>query len=992
LLNINELTRQNGETYYKSNLVSSLKWDLTGEIHKVTAVCNSFFCSLEVTKDKIFSNSCQCIIGKNGVVCKHIVSLIYAYIDQIKLQHTEKKEFLSQYTNDSDVLKVISELANVEKDKLFKLKISNLFFDIETIDQSVVNKLLEKYEDVMKVLDSLYRDVNLPIETQCEFDRYKDLYNWIYTFNKIIQLKSEVELFSITTIDEILENNNNLMIVEINNEKFNLDIVNNANKLVDVYATKTSLGYIISSNIRNGIYFSLNDDIYYFLIFIDHLEWFKTHWNNIDNPNQIFRINSNTKSEANFNSKLSDIRSNGLFVANIHGQGIKLDVKAKIMFGYDFSLQKCYLKIDADNDKDIMKKYFSKYVDIYDNENKQFLISTHTDIANVLQRLSLIKNDKNFDIIISSSFKNKKRTRISYRFEKHSNWLNLSISGEFDPSTLQQIFNAYNAGQKYFSVNEQVYDLEESGLDELKNILKNINYKDNDLSINMNLNQKDMFYLNSKMKNTELQNYVNDFTETIIKHKYIDEKFIPGIKPFQVYGVNWLISILEISNGCILADEMGLGKTLQTIALLKYQYINQKNTLPTLVILPLSLVDNWIEEFKKFFPEQKVVKISGKSNERKEIIDAIEDNTVYITTYNLIKNDIDLIRDTEFLNVILDEGQYIKNFTSLWTKHIKNINSKNKLILSGTPVENNLLELWSIFDFILPGYLGELKQFRNLYTGKKVDDTSLFELSLKIKPFILQRKKIDHLDLPSKNHTNLIIKMTDNERNIYNNLLLNVQEKLVISVNDKGEIVKNQIEILSLITKLRQFCCSPDLIGISNHDDTKMKNLLQLITGILEKDENAKIVVFSNFASVLHIIKETLMINGFESLIMTGENTAIQRSKTIEQFKTDLSSRILLLSLKSGGVGLNLTVANNVIHYNPWWNESAELQATDRLHRIGQENQVNVYRLLYENSIESDIQNLKEMKTDIINKTINHSNYNELLKILKDKKTDNENN
>ncbi|MGL4950639.1 MAG: SNF2-related protein [Mycoplasma sp.] len=987
LKNINELTRKNGEEYYKSNLISSTKWDLTGSIHRVSGICNSFFCSLELTEDKIFSSNCQCIIGKNGVICKHIVSLIYAYMDQIRLQVDEKSELLKKYTNDKTILKIISLLSNAEQDKLFRLKISNLFIDFDVVNQDAIDFLLEKYDEVIELLSSLEIDHDLTTDQQYTYKHLKTIYNWIFTFDKIFKLKCESESLSSINIDEILVNHNNLIIFQINNEDYNLKVENNSNRIIDVFATKTSLGYIISSNILNGIYFSLNDDIYYFLIYKDHLEWFKTHWDNTTNPNHIFRINANTKSEQNFNQKLHDLKDNSLFTVNIHGQGIKMSAIPKVMFGYDFLLQKCYLKIDSDKDKEIMKKYFSKYVDIYDYQNKQFLFDSHIDVSNILQRLSLLKNDKNLNIIISTAFKNKRKTKIFYHFEKISNWLNLSISGEFDPNTLQEIFNAYNSGKKYYSVNEQVYDLDESGLNELKQILSKTSANVNELSTNINLDNKDVFYLNSKIKNEELYTFIKEFNESINKHKYIDDKFITGIKPFQVYGVNWLISILKISNGCILADEMGLGKTLQTIALLKYQYDVEKNTDPSLVILPLSLVDNWVSEFKKFFPEQKVVRIAGKAEERKEVISNIEDNTVYITTYNLIKNDIDLIKHKKFLNVILDEGQYIKNFSSQWTKHIKDLDSLNKIVLSGTPVENNLLELWSLFDFILPGYLGELKEFRNTYSSKKIDDINLYELSLKIKPFILQRKKIDHLDLPDKKHTDVQIEMSENERTMYNNLLSNIKEKLVISINENGDIVKNQIEILSLITKLRQFCCSPDLISIPNHDNTKMNNLLKLVNGILKDSKDSKIVIFSNFASMLHLIKETFNINGYSPLIMTGENNSMQRSKIIEEFNTNPESNILLLSLKSGGVGLNLTVANNVIHYNPWWNESAELQATDRLHRIGQEKEVNVYKLIYSNSIESDIQNLKKMKTTIIDKTINQSNYNELIKLLRDKKT-----
>lgn len=981
---INQLTRKNGEEYYNANLLESIKFDLDGPLHKVTAICNGFLCSVEIKNDSIFSSHCQCIIGKNGVICKHVTALVFAYLKKYQTNKVDKFEFLNNYTNNIELIKIINDLSQTEK--LFTFQLKHFDINLEFLNKPKVESILSYYDELIDLSSKLAGDKNIQQESHLEIIKMQNKFQWIYTYNEIINNNLDL-LNSEVSLDEIIENLNDLFQVKINNELYQLPIVHNQNGQIDIFANKTSLGYMISSNIKDGSFITVKDDIYFFLIISNEIQWFKSNWNNYDNPNLIFKLNLKTKNENLMQSKLLEIKETSLFVANLHLQNLDEVEKNRVIFGYDIPKQKCLLTIYGPATKEIIKKYFSKYTNdfIYEENNCSFYVDNKFEISDIFNKLSMIKKNEKTDVIISQLFTNKKKHSFNYHFKWSSGQLHLDIDNQnMDEDVLEKVFKAYNSGKKYYVVNDNLINLDELNFEDLKSSFNHIDgYVDLPIKKQYNFNITNIFYLQSKFKNKELKEYIKQFYDEITNHKYIDENFIPGMKQYQVYGCNWLINILNISHGCILADEMGLGKTVQTIAMLKYQY--QTHNDPTIIILPLSLVSNWMNEFKRFYPEQKIVEIVGNSKQRAQIISNIEPNTIYLTTYNLVNNDIEQLNKHKFLNVILDEGQYIKNFTTTWTLEIKKINSTNKIILSATPIENNLLELWSIFDFILPGYLVPLQSFKKIYMQKGITDDVLYELSLKIKPFILQRKKIDHLDLPTKSTTDIVIEMSELEKKTYKNLLNYTKERLVVSVDKDGNLIKNRIEILSLITKLRQFCCSPSLINITEHDNTKLNELLKLVTTILDKDSAAKIVIFSNFSTMLNMIFDKLIENGYNPLIMTGENKTKERDDIIDEFNKNLQKNILLLSLKVGGVGLNLTVANNVIHYNPWWNESVEIQATDRLHRIGQEREINVFKLIYKDSIEFDIQNIKNSKNNIINKAINHFDYKELLKIIKDK-------
>ena len=977
---INELTIKNGKAYFDNNAINNIKIDNKGPIQSISISVNGYNSTVEFTKDKIFSMNCQCIIGKSGVCCKHIAAAIFSYIDKISMDDDQEiYNIFNKYTNDNNIKKSFIELYKMNQ--VFILKIKTFNIDIECIDIDSVKNVLNNYLSMNKILE------NMIIDGKQDSNKLQNkLYSKLDVLKMLYDLSKEKDKNIISKIDlrVLLEKISNLALFNINDTNYDYELIYHESKEINVQVAKTSLGYIINSDVIDGTYITINDNNFFFIIKNDKkILWFYSQWNEKDNPNLIFKLNLRTKIEKNFNDKIEEITNSSYFKANIIGQSIIQKNKPKIEFSFDFNKKVCILELFFS--KQYIKKYFSKYSNefIYKNDDYIYFETNSILVINdIFKKIKEIKKNENIHIKIDQSLIKTKKRKINYGFTKINNAIKLNIfNNDVTNESLRKIFHAYNSGKKYVLIDNILYNTEDFDFDSLKLNLENLGLNEKKYEdLSYEIDEREVFYINSKFLDNDLSNIIKKFNDEISSFKYVNKEKAPQLKDYQIYGVNWLISILSISNGCILGDEMGLGKTIQTIHMLKYFYIN--NNKPTLIIVPLTLISNWENEFNKFFPEKKLIKLIGTKAERISTIGNISDNNIYITTYSLIRNDINYLIKKEFLNVILDEGQYIKNNSTIWTKEIKKIKTKNRVILSGTPIENNLLELWSIFDFILPGYLPYLKKFKTEYATQDVTENKLYELSLKIKPFILQRTKQEFLDLPDKQFHNIYVTMTDNEKLLYKDLLNNLKQEIVFSVDEKNNIIKNKIEILALITKLRQFCCSAKLLGYENQNESKLKECISLIEKILRNDPKSKIVIFSNFKSMLEILDQELKKRHHFTLLMTGDNKRNERDKIIEDFKNNLKNNILLVSLKVGGVGLNLTFANNVIIYNPWWNDSAESQATDRLHRIGQLNEVNVYRLIYKNSIESNIEVLKKNKIDIINKTFNQLNYDDLIKIL----------
>lgn len=447
----------------------------------------------------------------------------------------------------------------------------------------------------------------------------------------------------------------------------------------------------------------------------------------------------------------------------------------------------------------------------------------------------------------------------------------------------------------------------------------------------------------------------------------------PGIqgnlRDYQKTGFKWLKSLAHYGLGGILADDMGLGKTLQVIALV----LSEKSSSgkPSLVIAPTSLVYNWQEEINKFAPELKAVIISGQPEERFEQLKDIANVDFVITSYGLIRRDVELYSKTTFKYCFLDEAQHIKNPNTLSAKSVKQIKAKSYFALTGTPIENTLTELWSIFDFLMPGYLRTHKAFTGKFEIPIVrngDQLALAELGRHIKPFILRRmKKAVLKELPEKIECKMVSEMTKEQTRLYAAWLLKAQTEFKAEVSANG-FEKSQVKILSLLTRLRQICCHPALFIDNYHGGSgKLEMLQELIQDAVVSGH--RILLFSQFTGMLALVKNQLSAMQINYFYLDGATKADERIKLVNAFNTG-QHEIFLISLKAGGTGLNLTGADMVIHYDPWWNPAVEDQATDRAYRLGQKNSVQVFKLIAKNTIEEKIYLLQQKKKEMIDTLI----------------------
>ena len=434
------------------------------------------------------------------------------------------------------------------------------------------------------------------------------------------------------------------------------------------------------------------------------------------------------------------------------------------------------------------------------------------------------------------------------------------------------------------------------------------------------------------------------------------------LRPYQMRGFMWMQALDRLHMGGVLADDMGLGKTLQVIALLLWAKRRGDGACPSIIVAPTSLVYNWMAEIAKFAPELTVVAGEGTQQARAQTIARLAkpdcDIDVYITSYPLIRRDIGQLGGVPFRFAILDEAQYIKNAMSVGAGAVKQLKAQTRYALTGTPMENHPGELWSIFDFVLPGYLLSFAQFMHRFGLGEESDV----LRRRIRPFLLRRLKGDVLrELPEKNEIELVADMTEEQRRVYQASLLRLRPQV-------EHIGRNRIEVLAAITELRQICGHPSLVLPSYAASSgKLDMLLDILPGSLEAGHRA--LIFSQFTRMLRILQRRLEAVGVECLYLDGETPPKRRMELVEQFNGG-KAQVFLISLKAGGSGLNLVGADTVIHFDPWWNPAAEDQATDRAHRIGQKNTVTVIRMVTRGTIEEQVVKLGARKRELFDQMI----------------------
>ena len=566
-------------------------------------------------------------------------------------------------------------------------------------------------------------------------------------------------------------------------------------------------------------------------------------------------------------------------------------------------------------------------------------------------------------------------------------WLDLQIGIEdMTGAELAKILGAYRLKKKYYRLkNGEFLQLDSGGLLTVAKLSQDLALSKNEIqSGHLRLPLYRALYLDSLFKEEpNIPFYRDQLFKAVVRgmksaedaEYQIPLSLATVLRGYQKYGYRWLRTLDDNGFGGILADDMGLGKTVQVISLLLAVYGEAKETRMSLVVCPASLVYNWEYEFKKFAPQLVVCPVAGTAGERAAVLENAAKGTdgkkiqILITSYDLLRRDIALYSQLDFRFQIIDEAQFIKNAGTQNARAVKKIRSQTRFALTGTPIENRLGELWSIFDYLMPGFLFSYQRFKRDFEVPAVKENSteaLEGLKRLTSPFILRRIKKDVLkDLPDKLETVVYSKLEGEQRKLYAANAKQLQDWLEA---ESGSSPSDRIQILAKLTRLRQICCDPRLC-YDNYKgrSAKLETCMELVANGAAGGH--KILLFSQFASMLALIRERLETVGIGSYLLTGDTPKEERLRMVDSFQKD-GTPVFLISLKAGGTGLNLTAADMVIHYDPWWNVAAQNQATDRAHRIGQEKQVSVFQLITKNTIEESILTLQQAKSRLAGQVI----------------------
>ena len=565
-------------------------------------------------------------------------------------------------------------------------------------------------------------------------------------------------------------------------------------------------------------------------------------------------------------------------------------------------------------------------------------------------------------------------------------WLDIRLDMDgLTASDLEQILKAYQGKKKYYRLKSgEFLKLQDDGLLAVARLGEGLDLDSKKLaSGHLSLPGYRAFYLDSLFKEGPGITFYRDqlFKAVVRGMKAVEDSdfAVPSclqtvLRGYQKLGFRWLRTLDSYGFGGILADDMGLGKTVQMIALFVDEYASGKDAGTkerSLIVCPASLVYNWENEFQKFAPMLKVQAVAGTAQEREEVFASLDEGCqVLITSYDLLKRDMKHYESMSFRFQVIDEAQYIKNAATQSARAVKAIRARTRFALTGTPIENRLGELWSIFDYLMPGFLFTYARFKKIYESpivRESDPEAVSNLKRLIGPFVLRRVKKDVLkELPDKLETAVYSRLQGQQKELYTANAAKLKEEL----ESGGDAVyeKGKIQILAELTRLRQICCDPALCYENYRGGSaKLETCMDLIRNGVNGGH--KILLFSQFTSMLRIIEKRLSQEEIACYTLTGSTPKEERLRMVDSFHTD-PVPVFLISLKAGGTGLNLTAADMVIHYDPWWNVATQNQATDRAHRIGQEKQVSVFKLITKGTIEENIMVLQESKKNLADQII----------------------
>ena len=1013
-----------GKEIHKSKLVTGItSKGINGIYHIYSRVkesddSKSYSCHIKynLKNEKVDGVTCTCSTyeefskHKNNYVCKHIIASIFSFyiVAKNKLKKSNRNDNTIQEKRDSadnykKEIKLDLDIKSIKEKNVF-------MFDVQFRIGEGTSYLVSKLNDFFYAIEN-----KRPLRINGEFlfnpynmyfsEKDKELLSFIIDGlkknneikifeGKYLRLKNNDirEFLSLVSSDKKIKLNYDYINYETFVQKKNLPLsftLKLENESINLI-TKKKLPIPLSNKFDVFLY-----DRKIYLPSISVTNSYFEFWKELKRHGKI-EYSKESSELIKVIKVLSEISSDVIL-----SEGIKKICRGfwspKLSFSTENELIKCKATIN----------YFGKDINILENDSIEFFrdLTLEDEIDRRLERLRFIKKNKDYVFIgnddeyyeflsdgineltsISNVIFNKS-------FEKstllNSNNIEAIIDGEednlyfkfniedIDFIEYKDILDALKDGKKYYkSKKSRLINLKDIGMKNFLNMLDNLSYrKDLSQGILEVYKNKALFLENSIeghnlsfIRGNRILKAIGDKLSNRYESEIVQVKGFKGqLRSYQLIGVNYLKTLSNLGFGGILADEMGLGKTIQIISFLLEEKNLKEDNKKSLIVAPTSLLYNWKAEFEKFAPGIKVGVVHGSKNAREKVLMNINEFDVLLTTYGTVKNDINFYENEVFDYYIIDEAQNIKNPKAQITKVIKEINAKVKFALTGTPIENSIIELWSIFDFIMPGYLFDESAFKEKFMHR--DEGEIEDLKLLINPFILRRLKRDVIsELPEKIEKKYYVQMTSDQKLAYKNYMKDVKIRIKNGEEDK-------ITIFSYLTRLRQICLDPSLVD-ENYEgkNGKFNTAIDIINDVIES--KYKILVFSQFTSVLRKLRKELRARRIESKYLDGTTVAKERVRLVNEFNESEEPQVFLISLKAGGTGLNLTSAKFVMHMDPWWNPAIEDQATDRAHRIGQKNIVEVIKLIAKDTIEENIIKLQEDKREIINSVISDDSLN----------------
>ncbi|MGL4949257.1 MAG: SNF2-related protein, partial [Anaeroplasmataceae bacterium] len=913
-------------------------------------------CEINNTKYQMFFKN-KIIYNSRNVTDKfnkYEVCLCFLFKDQLNIIFSDKKE-LEIYNNKIIVDSLLNKISNIDAVNNFKviptIHIHNevymtlklyINFDPFGIEITSVNDFLSCYfnTNAFNINNHFY------ILNSKNFDKMS---NKLVRLIKNFKINENKIYFDLNVFDDLYDIFNRSIFVTtdfktnkyyFSKEKLPLlfTVKNNTLSISNFNYLLISSSYNSYCLFDNKIYILKNKKLFFLLEFI------KENGNHFDLGLKEEQLTINLFIE------LSSYFTNSDFNMNTNIDTLVSYKDNQLYIGYQ-------LYINKDTFFGKKNEYISFLTDLSDfNSGGVFYITDIEKICKflkhdieVLKKFGEINLDQSLNNFV---IKNLNDITFSVRLNNTANILEVLYDERYISSQdFEKIMITYKVGKKFVEINNEIFELDYNKLAQIEKIIEFS--KTDHLSI-INSLFLDSYYKDYLSFDENTASFINTF-KNFESIDILTNSNNYSLREYQISGVKWMKVLHDFKLGGILADDMGLGKTLQVISLIE----NIKDD-KILIVSPTSLLYNWYNEFEKFSPNSKVCMIQNNAQSQMLEYD-LEKYKVILVSYDTLRTNIDLFDKHFYTSVFLDEAQYIKNPNTLKSLAVKRLKSNSKFCLTGTPIENSALDLFSLFDFILPNYLFDKKTFISHYNDLDSNTLKLEELTVKTNPFILRRLKQNVLDLEEKIETTIYSEMSNEELNLYNSYLKDAKEKIQDSKN-------KFVDILSTITRLRQFACDPRLFIDTELVGSKMKLLYEVISEKVA--DGKKILIFSQFTSIFSFIEEYLEKENIGYLKLTGQVQNSKRLELVDKFNEDEKVSIFLISLKAGGVGLNLTSASVVIHYDPWWNVSAMNQATDRTYRIGQKNAVHVIKMISKNTIEEKILKLQDQKLKLSNNII----------------------